>query len=476
MKREPQHINESSLVLDSSRRLEASPKGNVGQGGASSTRWDSAVETGQGSHLPIPVVADDDAARASERKIRVLLLITGLAAGGATNVVLDLARHFCDHPDFEVQLVTGPSPPGRTDLTHLAHDFGIPTRVVPSLMNRLHPAANARALAELRRIMVEGAYDIVHTHSSVAGVLGRLAALTAGVRKVVHHVHGWALHEDMSLGMRTLYVTLESLCARCTTRIVVVSRPDIEKGLSHRIGKQDKYCLIYNGIDLEKFQQPVDDRQVRSELGVDPDCKLVGMIGRLDKQKNPMDLIRAAAIVAESYARVQFLIVGDGLLRPECERLIRELNLEGKVFLLGFRSDVARILPILTVTAMSSLWEGLPIAFLEAMSAGKPVVANDVDGARDVVIHGKTGFLVTKRRPGEMAERILCLLNDEALCCEMGRVARQRSEHYSVQRMVGQVERLYRELVQPAGDAQGHPVSSDRRRFDRPLPQGGRHM
>jgi glycosyltransferase involved in cell wall biosynthesis len=246
-----------------------------------------------------------------------------------------------------------------------------------------------------------------------------------------------------------LYLNLERLCARITDRLITVSRPDIQKGLAHRIGREDGFSLIYNGIDLEKFRQPADDHRTRSELGLDPNCKLVGMIGRLDEQKNPLDFIRAAAIVAKSYSEVQFLIVGDGSLRPECERLINELNLKERLFLLGYRNDVARILSALTITAMSSLWEGLPIAFLEAMSAGKPIVANDVDGASDVVINGETGFLVPPHQPSDMAERILYLLNHEKLCHEMGHTAQQRSEYFSTQRMVGQIESLYHELVAP---------------------------
>lgn len=380
------------------------------------------------------------------RKIRVLLVITGLAAGGATNVVLDLASHFNHHPDFDVDLLTGPSPPGRTDVTNLAYEQGINTRVIPSLVNHIHPIVNVKAVADIRRIIRQGQYDIVHTHSSVAGVVGRLAALAAGSPVILHHVHGWPLHEEMSATKRILYLGLERLCARYTTRIIAVSRPDIQKGLAYGIGDADKFTLIYNGIDLEKFRQPVDHKQIRTELGLDPHCKLVGMIGRLDQQKNPLDFIRAASRVVSGYSRVQFLIVGDGSLRSECERLIDDLDLKGKVFLLGYRNDIARILPILTITTMSSLWEGLPIAFLEAMSAGKPIVANDVDGASDVIIDGETGFLVTPRRPSEMADRILRLLNDETLCKEMGHLAQERSHYFSVQRMVEQIESLYREL------------------------------
>jgi len=383
---------------------------------------------------------------ASSRSIRVLLVITGLATGGATNVVLDIASHFKNQTGFDLQLITGPIPPGRNDVTHRAKELGISTRVMPSLINHVNPIVNLKAVADLRKIMVEGKYDIVHTHSSVAGVVGRLAALAAGIPVIIHHVHGWGFHDSMPGWTRKLYLTLERFCAKFTDRIVTVSEPDIQKGLMQGIGTEEKFTLINNGIDLEKFRQDVDVRQVRSELGLDPECKLVGMVGRLDEQKNPLDLIKAAAIVTKSYSKVQFLIVGDGSLRPECERLINELNLKDKFFLLGFRNDVPRILPILTITAMSSLWEGLPLAFLESMSAGKPIVANDIDGASDVVVNGETGFLVSPHQPQAMAERILTLLNDETLCNNMGYVAQQRSDYYSLPKMFGKVESLYKEL------------------------------
>ncbi len=389
---------------------------------------------------------DKDKPLVAARSIRVLLVITGLATGGATNVVLDIARHFKDRPEFDLHLVTGPIPPGRTDVTHLAYKMGIPTQVVPSLINRIDPITNWKAVAALRRIMIEGKYDVVHTHSSVAGIVGRFAALAAGIPVILHHVHGWALHDGMSSLTRTLYLTLERLCAKFTDRIIAVSDADIRTGLSQRIARVDKFRLVYNGIDLEKFRHDVSDKQIRAELGLDPHCKLVGMIGRLDEQKNPLDLIRAAAIVVKRYPKVQFVIVGDGPLRPACEQLISELNLKDKFFLLGFRNDVARILPILTIVAMSSLWEGLPLAFLEAMSAGKPIVANDIDGARDVVRNGETGFLVPPHQPQPMAEFILTLLNNASLRKKMGRVAQGYSDHYSLQNMVENIESLYKEL------------------------------
>ncbi|HJW91866.1 MAG TPA: exopolysaccharide biosynthesis polyprenyl glycosylphosphotransferase [Anaerolineales bacterium] len=380
------------------------------------------------------------------RNIRVLMIITGLATGGATNVALDLSSYFKNRSGFDVQLLTGPVPPGRNDATHLANERGIPTRFIPSLINQINPIANLKAVADIRRIMLQGEYDIVHTHSSVAGVVGRLAAISAGIPVIIHHVHGWGLHDGMPAWTRWLYLALERFCARFTDRIITVSGPDIKKGQSQIIGDTEKFSLIYNGIDLEKFRQVVDAQQLRAELGLAQDTKLVGMIGRLDEQKNPIDFIKAAAIASRSYQKVQFLIIGDGSLRPECERLIADLNLEDKVFLLGYSDDVARILPILSLTAMSSLWEGLPLAFLEAMSAGKPIVANDIDGASDVVVNGETGFLVTPHKPEEMADRMLTLLTNETLSNRMAKVAQQRSSEYSLEKMVGKVEVLYKEL------------------------------
>ena len=391
-------------------------------------------------------IAGEDKLTLISKTTFVLLVITVLGTGGATNVVLDIANYFNSHPDFDIEILTGRIIAGRTDMTALAHEQGITTQVIPSLINHVNLIINAKSVAEIRRVIVRGNYDIVHTHTSVAGVVGRLAARAARTSVIVHHVHGWGLHEEMSTATLMLKLGLERLCARLTDRIITVSRADFQKGQVHRIAGEDKLTLIYNGIDLEQFRQPVDDHQMRSELGLDPNCKLVGMIGRLDRQKNPLDFIQAAAIVTRGYPKVQFLIIGDGPLHPECDRLINELNLQNKFFLLGFRNDVVRILPILTVTALSSLWEGLPLAFLESMSAGKPIVANNVDGASDVLIDGETGFLVTPHQPSEMAERILYLLNNEKLCHEMGRIAQQRSSYFSKQRTLAQIESLYKEL------------------------------
>ena len=381
-----------------------------------------------------------------DKKIKVLIVITRLTIGGDTNVVLDIADYLNNHPQYQVHLAVGPVLKHEVDLTYLAYEHNIPTTVIPNLVNYIKPWVNLRALYELFTLIRREKFDIVHTHSSVGGVVGRLAAFLARVPVIVHHVHGWGIQENMSTAVRTLYLILERMCALVTDRLIAVSAPTIQKGLAYRICKEEKFALIYNGINLQKFRQQVDRQKVFSDLGLDPECKIVGMIARLDQQKNPLDFIRAAAAVVKKYPKAQFLIAGDGSLRAECESLIAQLNLRGTFFLLGYRDDINKIMPILTLTVLSSLWEGLPVVFQEAMSAGKPTVANDVDGARDVIIDGETGYLVTPHRYEEMAERILYLLNNDAICHEMGLTAQKYSERFSGEKMVENITSLYREL------------------------------
>jgi glycosyltransferase involved in cell wall biosynthesis len=381
------------------------------------------------------------------RRVRVLLVATRLTIGGDTNVILDIASYLNKLPHYEVHLAAGPVAAHEVDLTYLANERGIPFINIPSMVTYVSPWHNMRSSAELYSHMRRCKYDIVHTHNAIAGATGRLAALLARVPVIIHHVHGWGLQDDMSKMMRWLYIGSERVCATFTNRLIAVSKTDIEKGLACKICREGKFALIYNGIALDKFQQRVDKRAVCLELGLDPECKIVGMIGRLDKQKNPLDFIRAAAIVAREYPKVQFVIAGDGVLRRECEGLIKELNLVQKLFLLGYRNDINRIYPILALTALSSLWEGLPVVFQESMTAGNPIVANNVDGARDVIRDGKTGYLVTPRQPQEMAERILTLLNNEELCHQMGVTARQHAEQFSSDGMVRRIESLYSKLL-----------------------------
>jgi len=169
------------------------------------------------------------------RKIRVLLVATRLTIGGDMNVILDIASHLNSHPHFDVHLAVGPVPAHEVDLTYQANERGIPLVMIPSMVTYINPWRIFRSSMELYAHIRQGKYDVVHTNNAIAGVAGRLAALLARVPVIIHHVHGWGLQDDMSKMTRSLYIGLERFFATFSSRLIAVSKPNIEKGLANKI-------------------------------------------------------------------------------------------------------------------------------------------------------------------------------------------------------------------------------------------------
>jgi Glycosyltransferase len=234
------------------------------------------------------------------------------------------------------------------------------------------------ALIEIRRFIKDNNIDIVHTHSSKAGILGRFAARLAKAEIVLHTVHGWPFNDYQRLITKKFFIWLEIIAARFTDKLIVVSDYDSQIGLNNNIAEDSKYLLIRYGIDYAQFN--IRDDAIRKELGIKPDDLAVGMVGCFKPQKSPQDFIRLAFLLQPDLSRVKFILVGDGALRKKIEKLILKLNLQNKVFLTGWRRDIPRILSAIDVFILTSLWEGLPISVLEAMACGKPVVATKYGG------------------------------------------------------------------------------------------------
>jgi len=196
----------------------------------------------------------------------------------------------------------------------------------------------------------------------------------------------------------------------------VVTVNDIDKGLNAKVGNREQYVLIHSGIEIERFKFPkinIDD--LKREFKIPLDSLVVGMIACLKPQKAPCDFVRAAGEVAKKNKNCKFMLVGDGELRPEIESLIKELKLEDKMILTGWRKDVENLIHIFDIFVLSSLWEGLPRVFPQVMCAGKPVVATKVDGASEVIKDGETGFLVEPKDYNTLAQKIHLLLSDDSL-------------------------------------------------------------
>jgi glycosyltransferase involved in cell wall biosynthesis len=376
---------------------------------------------------------------------RVAHVITRLELGGAQqNTIFSTAHH--DRARFEVELLAGRG--GWLDAEALAiADARV--ELVDWLHHEISPWHDARAVLRLARHFRARGVDLVHTHSSKAGILGRFAAALARVPRVVHTVHGWSFNPTQPPAVRGLYRALERIAARATDRIVVVSEPDRAKGLAAGIGRPGQYALVRSGIDVAAFARPSRPRaEIRAELGVRSGERLVGSLACLKPQKAPADFVRAAAAAHAQDPALRFVLAGDGPLREETEALIRKLDLGDTVRLVGWRRDVADFLHALDVFLLTSLFEGLPQAVLQAMAAGVPVVATGVDGTAEIVEHEITGLLVPPGDAPSAAAAVVRMAADAGLAARtVAGAAARLGREYDVAEMVARLDRLYVELL-----------------------------
>ncbi|MEA3407268.1 MAG: glycosyltransferase family 4 protein [Chloroflexota bacterium] len=384
--------------------------------------------------------------------IPVLHVITRLIVGGAQENTM-LTADLLDPERYTVDVVSGPQTGAEGSLIDEVRARGLPLHILPNLRREIAPWHDLLALWKLTRRVRRKRYTIVHTHSSKAGILGRLAAKLAGVPIIVHTVHGWSFHEHMSPLRRRLFIALERLAASFTDAVIVVAQPDIEKGLSEGIGRPEQYHLIRSAIPLDKFDPAtVDGTAVRRELGLPLDAPVLGNVGRFSAQKNPLDWVRVAANVARALPDCRFLLVGDGPLRPQVEALIQAEGLTDRFVLTGLRRDVPRMLAAMDVFLLTSLWEGLPRVIPQAMSMRVPVVANRADGTVEAIAHGETGFLADPGDLDALTRHCLSLLRDPALRRAMGHRGRAFAiREFDVQEMVAQIATLYEELLEKKG-------------------------
>ncbi|MEW6517247.1 MAG: glycosyltransferase family 4 protein [candidate division FCPU426 bacterium] len=379
-----------------------------------------------------------------EKKIRIAQVITRLELGGAQQVVLHTLKGL-DPQRYERFLIAGQG--GLLDDEARRLD-GVRVELWRSLKHPIHPLWDLVAWSRLAGWLRRNRIDIVHTHSSKAGILGRLAAVRAGVKAVVHTVHGWPFHDRQPEWVRGTYVQLERLAACRTNRLIAVSQMTKDLGLRHRVGRPEQYEVIYPGSDLEAFKPATagQRREVREEFGFPADCQLVGMVACLKPQKAPVDFIRAVNEVRAPEAR--FLIVGDGSERQAVEREIRRLKLEGRVTLAGWRRDVPRLLPAFDVLALTSLWEGLPCVLAQAMASAVAVAATDVGGSREALADGANGRLVPAGNPRAMAQALSELLSRPDERSRLAAAGPGRAEAFTISTMVQRLDRLYRLLAE----------------------------
>lgn len=382
------------------------------------------------------------------RPTPVLHIITRLIVGGAQENTLFTAARL-NQQRFHVDVLSGPQTGSEGSLIEEALAQNIRLTIMPSLLRQISPLHDLKALIALTRLIRQQRYTIVHTHSSKAGILGRLGARLASAPVIVHTVHGWSFHDYMPAATRYAYILLERWAARFTDAIIAVSQKDIHKGLSAGIGQQEQYHLIRSAIPLEAFDPALYDRaKVRRELGLPLDAPVIGTIGRFSSQKNPLDWVRVAGVVGRERPEARFVLVGDGPLRPQVQAALAQEGLAERTVLTGLRRDVPRLLAAMDIFLLTSLWEGLPRTIPEAQAMGLPVVANRVDGIAEAIRDSVTGYLCDPGELQSMAERVITLLDNPALRAEMGAQGRAVAlEEFDLRVMIEKIEILYQTLL-----------------------------
>ena len=383
-----------------------------------------------------------------ERDVRVCHVITRLELGGAQDNTLYTVTHL--RPPFRPSLICGPG--GYLDAEARALP-GVEVAFVPSLVPPIRLWQDLLTVKRLARLMRRDRPLIVHTHSSKAGIVGRIAARLARVPIVVHSVHGFGFNREQPAALRALLVAAERAVAPLTTHFIVVSRANLEEGYARGIIPRGRSSLIRSGIRLAEFEEAGARRvgyreALRGEIGRPSGTPVVGMIACLKRQKAPLDFVEMAGRVAREYPQASFVLVGDGELRGAVTERAASLGLSDRIHLLGWRRDVPRLLAGLDVMVLTSSWEGLPRVLPEAIATGVPIVATAVDGTTDILEDGENALVCPVHDPEGSASAVVRLLKEPGLGSRLAARARTVLGQFDIDGMVRAQEVLYRRLLE----------------------------
>jgi len=321
-----------------------------------------------------------------------------------------------------------------------------------------NPVANARALLALRRYLARNRFDIVHVHTPIVGVLGRLAATWARVPIRLYTAHGFYFHDEMRPALRRFCVAVERRAARWGDFVFTQSDEDRQTAIREGISPPDKILTIGNGIDTQRFDparvRPEEQAALREALGLSETAPAIGIVARIVREKGVFELAEAIAAMRRDVPDVQVVLIGGALPsdRDDSTRAFRErldaLGVASRFHFTGFRDDVAALMSLCRVYTLPSYREGMPRSILEAMAMSLPVVATAIRGCREEVVDGKTGFLVPPRDARALADRLAWLLTHPDEAREMGRAGRERAvESFDFRLVLDRQWKVYERLI-----------------------------
>lgn len=389
---------------------------------------------------------------APNRKIKVLRIINRFNIGGPSYNATFLTRFMSD--EFETKLIGGGPEKDEADSLHIPESYGLNPIILDEMKRKPSLKSDRLAYAKIKAIIQEFQPDIVHTHASKAGALGRRAAFSCGVPVVVHTFHGHVFHSYFGKIKTSIYKAIERRLARKSTGIIAISElQKKELAEQHHICKAEKIKVIPLGFDLDKFQANKTENRIfiREKYKLDADVVAVGIVGRLAPIKNHqffLDVVEK--ILSEGIEHVRFFIVGDGELRTEIESRAQLLNQKfgEKIVLTSWIKDIAQFNGGLDIMCLCSKNEGTPVSLIEAQASGVPVISTDVGGVKDIVSEGQTGFVVPTDNLDLYVEKVSLLIKNKEIREKMSQNGwKHVHEKFSYNRLVSDMEKYYKELL-----------------------------
>ena len=387
-----------------------------------------------------------------DSRLKVLHVITRMIIGGAEWNTLYTCQ-LLNRSRYEPLLATGPETGTEGSLIEATEASGIPVFIVPDLIREIDPKRDFKALVQLIRLYRDLEVDIVHTHTSKAGILGRLAGRLAKVPVIIHTVHGFAFTAPLPKWQRQLYIALEKMAGRWCDALIFISKPLMAEAGKLGIGDPKTYAYIPSGIDIKAFQNSNNNgnREIKRQmLGLTDHIPVIGTVSRLVRDKGLELILEAAAQLKAKGLKFHMVWVGDGPMRAELERMAQSLGVADRLSITGMCTDVPAWISCFDIFVLPTMWEGMGRVFLEAQAAGIPVIGTKVGGVPDVVRDGETGILIQPNDVKALAEMIELLITNAELRRRMGVAAAQfaSNEQFQVEFMVRKIEEVYEQAWQ----------------------------
>ncbi len=382
------------------------------------------------------------------KKIKIAQIITRMDWGGSPDIVR-LLCHGLDPEVFDITLIYGRSTHISQINQQFLEQFKGWTRYIPQLQREINFLKDLAALLKIYAILRQGKFDLVQTHTAKAGILGRLAARLAGVKKIVHCSHGHNFYGYFGFWGSKLVITIERFFDRFSDKFIALTELEKSDMVNYRVTSAEKVVVVQSGLEIEKYHCPQEEiNRLKEKWQLPAGAPVVGLVSRLEPVKGPLFLVEAAKIVIAACPAVKFLVIGEGSLRKKMEEQCRESGLSGSFIFTGWQEHVEQLLGVLDILVLPSLNEAVGRIILEAAAYGVPAVATRVGGVPEIVNDQETGLLVPPQEAGGIARALIELLTNHEKWERLGRAAKEKvTTKYTAAEMIRSINNLYLELV-----------------------------